>query len=291
MKTKGKLVYLAHPIDQGRLDVDLLQYAIGELQATATPSYDPLSAFNVSGLPTDVISRVNEAAMDVSTGAVAFLPSDTITIGVPAEINYLSGRYKPVLLVTDINKSWVVAGWKSTPHIQIVGPTEDEISDGISWLIETMELHEVTGQADGSEPITFGRELPTAILPTRGYDTDAGYDLYTVGDHEIKPGEFVDVPCGVSVDLPGGTWAQITGRSSTLRKRGLLVSQGVIDEEYTGPLYAGVKNLTDEVVIVKDGERVAQLILHEAPGQMYTPSWGTPRQKTRGSNGFGSTGL
>lgn len=289
MESQSNLVYLARPIDFTRAEPELIEFTIGQLQATATPSYDPLNAFNVSGFPTGVIQRVNESAMDASSGGVAFLPSTAISIGVPSEISYLLNRFKPVVIVTDINKSWVMAGWKDKEHCKLVPMTEEGVTEGVEWLIETMAAHSLLNF--DNQPITFGREHPDAILPTRGYETDAGYDLYTVGDHEILPGEFVDVPCGVSVDLPEGTWGMITGRSSTLRKRGLLVSQGVIDEEYTGPLYAGVQNLKNNPVVVKNGERVAQFILHLAPGQDYTPNWGTPRQKTRGSNGFGSTGL
>lgn len=290
----SKLVYLARPIDLGRVDSDAPEFAIGHLQSAGVSSYDPLNAFNVSGSPHGLVSRVNKAAMNAATGAVAFLPADSQSIGVPAEVDRLLDMGRPVLLVTDlIHKSYVVAGWAENPLCYIVNSTLEvnatDLTIGLEWLIEQM----ATAAAPPTKPqsIVFGRELENAALPTRGYATDAGYDLYTHGDHVIEPGQFVDVACGVSVDLPEGTWGLITGRSSTLRKRGLLVAQGVIDEEYTGPLYAGCKNLTDEPVTVSHGERVAQLILHEAPGQHYTPTWGVPRQKERGANGFGSTGL
>ena len=95
----------------------------------------------------------------------------------------------------------------------------------------------------------------------RAYQADAGIDLYVQASEEravvegrgftgawvIGPGEFVDLPLGVSVRLPEGHWGMLTGRSSTLRQRGLLVNQGIIDNGYTGPLFAGVWNLTQEV--------------------------------------------
>lgn len=289
------LIYLAHPIDMYRLDNldrQIIHGVTVGLQSGGFPVYHPAEAFHVGGEPTDVISRVNEAAMDVSTGAVAFLPSQAKSIGVPAEVNYLLNRGKPVLLITNLEPtSWVVAGWAGNPLCRISSNNEDDLTAGLDWLASaTAEAADARAVRD-TEAIIFGKHVAGAILPTRGYKTDAGYDLYTHGNYVIDPGEFVDVSCGVSVDLPDGTWGLITGRSSTLRKRGLLVAQGVIDEEYTGLLYAGCKNLTPYPVEVKEGERVAQLILHYAPGQEYTPTWGTPRQKTRGSNGFGSTGV
>lgn len=289
------LVYLAHPIDLFRLDnIDrqVINDVIVRLQSRNLPIYHPAEAFHVAGATSDVISRVNESAMDVSTGAVAFLPSTAKSIGVPAEINYLLNQGKPVLLITDLEPtSWVVAGWAANSVCRVTTKNQDALSDGLNWLASAMADAAVARATRDTESIIFGKEVATATLPTRGYKTDAGYDLYTHGNYVIMPNDFVDVSCGVSVDLPDGTWGLITGRSSTLRKRGLLVAQGVIDEEYTGLLYAGCKNLTDQPVEIKDGERVAQLILHYAPGQAYTPTWGAPRQKQRGSNGFGSTGL
>lgn len=126
--------------------------------------------------------------------------------------------------------------------------------------------------------------------PERGYDGDAGFDLYVSEDTTVPFGKFVDVPLGISVELPPGTWAMLTGRSSTIRRRGLLVTQGIIDNGYRGPLYAGVQNLNDTTVRLERGERIAQLILFplivpmlEGPLPHLSPS-------DRGHNGFGSSG-
>jgi dUTP pyrophosphatase len=127
--------------------------------------------------------------------------------------------------------------------------------------------------------------------PTRAYPDDAGFDLYVEGDHVIEPFSFVDVDLNCRVKTPEGTWALLISRSSTLRKRGLLVATGVIDPGYTGPLFAGVFNLTKEVVHVPHGDRLAQLILFDNVSERYQlaevqelPSTG------RGANGFGSSG-
>lgn len=131
---------------------------------------------------------------------------------------------------------------------------------------------------------------PQELLPSRGYDDDAGLDLYVSRDCVIGPHEFYDVPCGVKVDIPAGHWGLIAGRSSTLRKRGLLVNPGVIDAGWTGELFAGVQNLTGEEIEVDAGDRLAQFILLGACVVGREPCWGRVPQKARGESGFGSTG-
>lgn len=132
---------------------------------------------------------------------------------------------------------------------------------------------------------------PSEWRPRRTYRGDAGYDLFVAKGAVVEPGEFVDVPCGVQIELPEGVWALITGRSSTLRKRRLLVAQGVIDNGYRGPLFAGVQNLSNEAVAVKAGERLAQLIPFSVLADELM--WLRVRElgdSPRGDNGFGSTG-
>lgn len=290
MKRHDNLVYLAHPIDMGRVSPDLLSYTIGELAALGLPTYDPLGAFNVAGQPSGVINRVNQAAMDAATGAVAFLPKDVQTIGTPAEVGYLTARCKPTLIVSDNEISWVVGGWKDGLFTDVYDLSEEGISAGVDWLRDRIDM--INSEPPEVEPIIFEKMREAATLPTKGYADDAGYDLYACADVVIPARGQAMVPTGVKVDIPFGMWAQITGRSSTLQKLNLMVAPtaGVIDEGYTGELFAPVVSISDEDVYVTTGQRLAQLILHNAPGQDYRPAWGTVRAKERGSNGFGSTG-
>jgi len=128
-------------------------------------------------------------------------------------------------------------------------------------------------------------------VPRHSHAGDAGYDLVVSRDTVIPPHTFVDVHTDIAVIWPDGMWGRITGRSSTLRKKGLLVSEGIIDNEYTGELFTGVYNLGDQEVVIKKGERVAQLIPHMLIGLEWTEIQAEEIPDTkRGSGGFGSTG-
>lgn len=127
--------------------------------------------------------------------------------------------------------------------------------------------------------------------PQRFHDGDAGFDLVCSEGAVIKPGAFRDIDCGIHVEMPVGVWALITGRSSTLRERGLMVAQGIIDNGYRGPLFAGVWNLRQETVRVAEGERLAQFIPYELTAARL--EWRQVRNlngSDRGHAGFGSTG-
>lgn len=137
--------------------------------------------------------------------------------------------------------------------------------------------------------ITLVKRLhPDASLPEYGYPGDAGMDLAIVGDHRINPGESRDLPTGIAVQMPESHWGRITGRSSTLRKKGLFINEGVIDEGYRGELLVYVTNRNGLPVEVVSGERLAQLILQ--PIAQAPAGWSDELSATdRGTNGFGST--
>jgi dUTP pyrophosphatase len=128
-----------------------------------------------------------------------------------------------------------------------------------------------------------------AQLPTRSFHDDAGLDLYVCEDVRIEPNTWEDVPLGIAIQPPVGVWYRIVGRSSTFRKRRLLVIEGIIDHGYRGPLYVGVTNLSNKPVTVEIGERIAQMlpqynIIHEATIVHEVSA------SERGDLGFGSTG-
>ena len=90
----------------------------------------------------------------------------------------------------------------------------------------------------------------------------------------------------------------VTLRSSTPRKKGLLIPHGVgiIDQDYCGPedeILIQVLNFTDQDVIIERGDRIAQGIVVKVENARSGISWHQvdqiePDRQTRG--GFGSTG-
>jgi dUTP pyrophosphatase len=127
--------------------------------------------------------------------------------------------------------------------------------------------------------------------PTQAYPDDAGFDLYVSSPRDIGPGRVVDIPCGVALELPSSVWVLLIGRSSTLRKRNLMVNPGIIDPGYRGELFVGVMNMGFEGVRVEAGERLAQAIF------MPNLTFGVRLNRVdelapheRGQNGFGSSG-
>lgn len=146
----------------------------------------------------------------------------------------------------------------------------------------------------GSPILPFKAINDQAILPSRGYPDDAGLDLFACEDITIEGGEHADIPTGVAVELPPGTWAMIIGRSSTLRKRNLLVNISVIDRGWRGDLFVNALNVGvgGAAVHVTAGERIGQLIILPNISEGWVPTFvGALSDHPRGEKGFGSTGL
>lgn len=132
----------------------------------------------------------------------------------------------------------------------------------------------------------------SGLAPTKAYADDAGFDLYCDAELVIEPHTFVDVPLGVAIKVPEGTWGLLTARSSTLRKYGLMVAQGIIDCGYTGPLFAGVWNMTNKPVLIEPGMRLVQYILIQNASLDVQAQEVAELPKTdRGASGFGSSGV
>ena len=130
-------------------------------------------------------------------------------------------------------------------------------------------------------------------LPLPRYETagSVGFDFVCRETVAIKPHSLGLVPANVIVETPPGYMLMVTLRSSTPRKRGLLIPHGVgvIDQDYCGAgdeIKIQVYNFTADPVIVERGDRIAQGIFVRVD----TAQWSEVDQiesETRG--GFGST--
>lgn len=130
-------------------------------------------------------------------------------------------------------------------------------------------------------------------LPNYETELSAGMDLRAniEEDIELKSLERVLVPTGLFIALPKGTEAQIRPRSGLAYKHGLTVlnSPGTIDADYRGEVKVLLVNLSNEPFVIKNGERVAQMVVarHE---QVAWKEVETLNETVRGEGGFGHTG-
>jgi dUTP pyrophosphatase len=134
---------------------------------------------------------------------------------------------------------------------------------------------------------------PNAIIPTRGSEYAAGYDLYACSEIaiDIAPHSTVKVGTGLAVEIPHGYFGAIFARSGLATKRGLRPANcvGVCDEDYRGEYIVALHNDTDELMSIEPHERIAQLIVMPYLSVEFNEV-NELSDTERGSGGFGSTG-
>ncbi len=131
--------------------------------------------------------------------------------------------------------------------------------------------------------------LPLPMPATAGA---AGFDLYCRSTIVVAPGSIELVPSNVIVRVPDGHVLVVALRSSTPRRKSLIMPNGigVIDPDYCGPddeIQIQVLNFGDKQVTLERGERVAQGLLVPLAPWSWVEVFATERSN-RG--GFGSTG-
>ena len=131
--------------------------------------------------------------------------------------------------------------------------------------------------------------------PLPGYMTShaAGMDLYADLERDVLllPGERCLIPTGIAIALPEGYEAQVRPRSGLALRHGItmLNSPGTIDADYRGEIGVIVVNHGSEQFLVRNGERIAQLVV--APVVRAVLDEVSELDNTcRGSGGFGHTG-
>lgn len=130
--------------------------------------------------------------------------------------------------------------------------------------------------------------MPEAIVPARGSDGAAGYDLSSVVDIAVPALGRVAVSTGLAMRVPSGTYGRIAPRSGLAYKYGIDVLAGVIDEDYRNEVLVILYNTSERDYIIKKGDRIAQLVLEK----ISTPEVEIvdDLDKTSRTGGFGSTG-
>ncbi|PCG95182.1 DeoxyUTP pyrophosphatase [Penicillium occitanis (nom. inval.)] len=147
----------------------------------------------------------------------------------------------------------------------------------------------VTSLSQPQPPLLVKKLVESAKAPTRGSAFAAGYDLYSAKETVIPAKGKGMVDTGLAIAVPEGTYGRVAPRSGLASKNFIDTGAGVIDADYRGEVKVLLFNFSDVDFTVKEGDRIAQLVLE----RIYTPDVVVVEQleeSVRGAGGFGSTG-
>jgi len=133
----------------------------------------------------------------------------------------------------------------------------------------------------------------TAKLPYKAHPEDAAYDLFADTPNteiHINPGQTKIVQTGLAIMPPNGWSCDIRGRSG-MSSKGKLVSLGLVDAYYTGPWGIILFNSTNETIVIKHHDKIAQFTVNRVNDSIINivEEFDIPKN-ARGDGGFGSTG-
>lgn len=140
--------------------------------------------------------------------------------------------------------------------------------------------------------LNIKRLYDDVVLPSYAYTGDAGLDLRSHEDVELKPFERKLVSTGLAVAIPDGYAGFVQPRSGLAAKLGLSIvnTPGLIDAHYRGELKVILINLdADSTVSLQKGERIAQLVIQKVP-EVELVEVDELDKTDRGTGGFGSSG-
>ena len=130
-------------------------------------------------------------------------------------------------------------------------------------------------------------------LPKRGTKASAGYDIASLTEYNLTPGDSVVIKTGIKVILPDDEMLMLANRSSYGYKYNvrLVNGVGIIDADYygnelnEGHISVKLYNHGTEDLKINIGDRVAQGIFYK-----YLTTDNEEKIETKREGGIGSTG-
>ena len=139
-------------------------------------------------------------------------------------------------------------------------------------------------------PIVNHSHHPLPAYATQG---SSGLDLraFIPTPIQLAPLERVLIPTGLHIAMPNHLEAQVRPRSGFAIKQGLtcLNTPGTIDADYRGEIKVILINLSNEIQVIQDGDRIAQIVFQQVE-KMEWQLVENLETTQRGDGGFGHTG-
>jgi dUTP pyrophosphatase len=174
----------------------------------------------------------------------------------------------------------------------------DDVNYGKIMDIFGLDLKELEKEMDEYVPqidMHFMKSHEDAKDPKYAYQSDSGFDLYSIEEVKFLPFQRKLIPTGLFFDIPEGYEIQVRTKSGLALKEGLMVlnSPGTVDQGYTGEIKVILMNMNNEVITVNKGQKIAQAVLCPVVSGKWIKLIEVKKleNKDRNENGFGSTGL
>ena len=101
-----------------------------------------------------------------------------------------------------------------------------------------------------------------AKLPSYALPGDAGMDLFSIEEYEIKPNERYAYQTGIAMEIPDGYVGIIKDKSGLAKKAGLHVLGGVFDSCFRGEYMITLVNLSNQPHKIYAGDKIAQVLIY-----------------------------
>ncbi|MCX6785349.1 MAG: dUTP diphosphatase [Candidatus Komeilibacteria bacterium] len=134
------------------------------------------------------------------------------------------------------------------------------------------------------------KKLNAAVkLPSYAHPGDAGLDLYSLEDYELRPGERHIFFSGFALEFPNGYVAKVFDKGGLPKNYGLHALGGVFDAGYRGEYNVNLVNLGQEPYQIKKGDKIAQLVILPCEHAEFEETEAL-EESQRGEGRFGSSG-
>ncbi len=128
-----------------------------------------------------------------------------------------------------------------------------------------------------------------AKMPQKAHQNDAGLDIFSTQNYSIPQYSQALISTGIKIALPKNHVALIWDKSG-LASQGYTTMGGVIDSNYRGEIKVIFKNLSEDIVHIKEGQKIAQILIQKI--ENLELEIGKINEETeRQENAFGSSGI
>lgn len=137
--------------------------------------------------------------------------------------------------------------------------------------------------------VRFQKLHPDARVPVHSTEHAAGFDLHSIDEHTLMPGEVKAIGTGIAMEIPEGKCVKFRDRSG-MGFKGIHSFAGLIDSDYRGEFKIILCNHTKTPFAIQKGDRIIQGVLVDYYHAEFQEA-NELSDTSRGEGGFGSTGM